>query len=72
MLLDQWRSRDRNASGGRHRDCVTGWYRGVLAIGPGTYTLSASLVVDVTLSDGWDTILKGTILEGTCTFTVTA
>jgi hypothetical protein len=47
-------------------------YRGVLAIGPGTYTLSVTFVFDQSVNDGWDTYPAGTTLNGTCTFTVTA
>lgn len=51
---------------------VSTWYRGVLAIGPGTYTLSVTFVIDQSVNDGWYTYTAGTTFNGTCTFTVTA
>jgi len=50
---------------------VASIYRGVLALAPGTYTLSVAMLVDKTISDGWDSYPADTSsLTGTCTFTV--
>ncbi|HEX3237067.1 MAG TPA: hypothetical protein VHQ99_01535 [Gaiellaceae bacterium] len=47
-------------------------YRGVLALAPGSYTLTVAMLVDKTISDGWDSYPAGTgSLTGTCSFTVT-
>jgi hypothetical protein len=51
---------------------VATWYRGVLSLAPGTYTLRVAFVLDKTISDGWDEY-SGTIDNGSgCTFTVVA
>ncbi len=52
---------------------VSGWYRGVLSLSPGTYTLKVAFIIDQQISDGWDSY-SGTIDNGSngCTFTVTA
>jgi hypothetical protein len=49
---------------------VAGFYRGVLPLTPGTYTLDVALVIDKTINDGWDSYAGGTSLTGNCTFTV--
>ena len=49
---------------------VAAFYRGVLALAPGTYTLNVALLIDKTISDGWDSYAGGTSLTGNCTFTV--
>ena len=49
---------------------VAAFYRGVLALAPGTYTLSVAFVIDKTISDGWDQYTAGTNLNSSCTFTV--
>jgi hypothetical protein len=49
---------------------VSAWYRGVLSLAPGTYSLTVNLVTERPINDGFSTF-KGT-LSGTCTFTVVA
>ena len=46
------------------------FYRGVLSLAPGSYTLSVNIVLAHPVNDGYGTY-KGT-LPGTCTFTVAA
>ena len=47
------------------------FYRGVLSLAPGQYTLSVGMLVDKTFTDGWETYTAGTSsLSNTCTFTV--
>jgi hypothetical protein len=48
------------------------WYRGVLSLAPGTYTLRVAFVLSKQINDGWDDY-SGTIGNGSgCTFTVVA
>jgi hypothetical protein len=49
---------------------VATFYRGVLNFVPGTYTMTVTMSVDKTISDGWDTYTAPTSFTGNCTFTV--
>lgn len=49
---------------------VNSLYRGVLGIAPGTYTLTATFVIDRPIQDGFGSY-KG-VISGTCSFTVVA
>jgi hypothetical protein len=51
---------------------VATFYRGVLSIAPGTYTLSVTFAFDQAVNDGWDTYAANTSINGTCTFVVEA
>lgn len=44
-------------------------YRGVLALAPGTYTLSVTFAIDKAINDGWDTYTSD-LSNTPCTFTV--
>ena len=48
---------------------VSAWYRGVLSLAPGTYTLTVAFVFDKAVNDGWDSY-TGTVSNNSCTFTV--
>jgi hypothetical protein len=52
---------------------VAAFYRGVLSLAPGTYTLKVAFILDQQISDGWDKY-SGTLDNGSrgCTFTVNA
>jgi hypothetical protein len=56
--------------GGTQIAAVASNYRGVLALAPGTYTLSVTFGFDRPIQDGFG-VYKGS-LNGTCSFTVTA
>ena len=56
--------------GGSTVQGVSSIYRGVLAIAPGTYTLTATFVIDRPIQDGFGSY-KG-VISGTCSFTVVA
>jgi hypothetical protein len=70
-----WTSGEPNTGttpGGQTVKGVAGWYRGVLSLAPGTYTLRVAFNISGTINDGWDNY-SGTIDNGNgCTFTVTA
>ncbi len=57
--------------GGTHSvPAVASFYRGVLSLGPGTYTLSQTFVFDRPIQDGFKSY-RGS-MTSTCTFTVAA
>ena len=57
--------------GGAQIAAVASNYRGVLSLGPGTYTLSVMFVFDRPVQDGF-TSYRGSLSNGGCTFTVTS